>query len=166
MVALALAPIRSGSLPRCRYQEQASPQTLAEGLAEYYGRNRERVLPPQSLPPDSAALFRSHDICHVIFGLDTTLADEAMADVRTLLSCDVGWGRYAKYMVSDPEAKAIFKQVGYLNAFWITVRTIPRTLRAVAEAWRAPNRWPWEPPESFFERPLCDLRQEFRIRVL
>jgi len=34
----------------------------------------------------AAALFRSHDICHVIFGLDTVLADEVMADLRTPLS--------------------------------------------------------------------------------
>jgi hypothetical protein len=30
------------------------------------------------LSDESAELFRSHDICHVIFGLDTTFADEAM----------------------------------------------------------------------------------------
>ncbi len=46
---------------------------------------------PSALAPESAALFRRHDICHVIFGLDTTIADEAMADTRTMLSCDVGF---------------------------------------------------------------------------
>jgi hypothetical protein len=57
-----------------------------------------------------------------------------MADVRTLLSCDVGWRRYARYMTSDPEAQAIFKQLGYAKAVWTTIRVIPRLLRAVAEA--------------------------------
>jgi hypothetical protein len=46
---------------------------------------------------ESAEPFRSHDICHVIFGLDTTFADEAMVDTRTLLSCDVGVRKYVRW---------------------------------------------------------------------
>jgi len=165
MVALALAPNRSTSVP-CRYQAQNSSQTLAEGLAEYYARNRGRVMPPSSLPPESAALFRSHDICHVIFGLDTTLSDEAMADTRTLLSCDVGWSRYAAYLASDPEAKAVFKATGYLTVLWGTIKTIPRLSRAVVEQLRMPKRWPWLPPENYQNRTLADLRREYGIRVI
>ena len=166
MVALALSPAGFAAPPRCRYQAQDSRQTLAEGLAEYYACNAGRVLPPKALPAQSAELFRRHDICHVIFGLDTTLADEAMADTRTLLSCDVGWRRYAAYLASDPEAKAIFKEVGYLTVLWGTLRSVPRLLRAVAEAWRAPKRWPWDVPEAFQSRTLSDLRREFGIRVI
>jgi hypothetical protein len=166
MVALALAPTGPRSARRLRYQAQDSQQTLAEGLAEYYAGNRGRVAPPEALAPDSAALFRSHDICHVIFGLDTTLDDEAMADVRTLFSCDVGWRRYARYMTGDPEAKAIFKELGYAKAVWTTIRLIPRILRAVAEAVRMRKRWPWTPPEVYQGRTLSDLRNEFGIRVI
>jgi hypothetical protein len=166
MVALAFSPPAAIAKPRCRYQEQDSPQTLAEGLAEYYAVNGERVSPPQSLPPESQALFRNHDVCHVIFGLDTTLADEGMADVRTLLSCDVGWGTYARYMTSDPEAKAIFKDLGYARAIWATLVIVPRMLRAIGEAWRSPKRWPWEAPSSYFDRRLGDLRRDYGIRLI
>jgi hypothetical protein len=166
MVALTLAPSGHRTEPRRRYQAQDSDQTLAEGLAEYYVQNRGRVLPPEALAPESAALFRSHDMCHVIFGLDTTLDDEGMADVRTLLSCDVGWRRYARYMTSDPEAKAIFRELGYAKAVWTTLRVIPRMLRAVSEAIRMRKRWPWIPPEEYQGRSLSDLRREFGIRVI
>src|SRR5579863_1919853 len=101
---------------RLRYQQQDSALTLSEGLEEYYAANVGKVVRPRDLPPESADLFRSHDMCHVVFGLSTTLDDEAMADVRTLLSCDVGWRRYARYMTSDPAAKAIFKELGYLKS--------------------------------------------------
>jgi len=165
MVALAVSP-SAAAAKRCRYQEQDSPQTLAEGLAEYYAVNGERVAPPPSLPPESRALFRNHDVCHVIFGLDTTLADEGMADVRTLLSCDVGWRTYARYMTSDPEAKAIFKELGYARAVWATLIIIPRMLRAVGESWRTSKRWPWEAPADYFDRPLADLRRDYGIRLI
>jgi hypothetical protein len=166
MGALALSPSRAAARRRCAYQAQDSQQTLAEGLAEYYAVNGARVSPPPTLPPESQALFRNHDICHVIFGLDTTLADEGMADVRTLLSCDVGWRNYARYMTSDPEAKAVFKQLGYVRAIWTTLVIIPRMVRASWEAWRTPKRWPWAPPQSYFERSLADLRREYAIRLI
>jgi hypothetical protein len=111
-------------------------------------------------------LFRNHDVCHVIFGLDTTLADEGMADVRTLLSCDVGWRRYGRYMTGDPQAKAIFQELGYVRAAWATLIIIPRMVRAVREAWRMPKRWPWEAPTDHFDRSLADLRREYRIRLI
>lgn len=166
MVALALSPSKRDARTRYRYQEQESMQTLAEGLAEYYAANGPRVCPSASLPSESRALFRSHDLCHVIFGLDTSLADEGMADVRTLLSCDVGWRRYTHYMTSDRAAKAIFKELGYARAAWVMVIIVPRLLRAIAEGWRMTRKWPWEPPVALFERTLADLRRDYGIRLL
>ena len=69
----------SSNQARLGYQRQHSPQTLAEGLEEYYSANIGRVTRPNALPPESARLFRSHDMCHVIFGLNTAPADEALA---------------------------------------------------------------------------------------
>jgi hypothetical protein len=166
MVALALSPARLSAEPRCLYQAQDSTQTLAQGLAEYYAQNSGRVLPPDKLTPDSAALFRSHDMCHVIFGLDTTFEDEAMADTRTMLSCDVGWNHYVKYLASNAEAQAILKAVGVLAFVRGTIKATPRLMRAVREAWRMQERWPWVPPEEYQSRTLADLRREYGIRVI
>ena len=148
------------------YREQDSRQTLAEALAEYYAANEGIIARPADLPSDSAALFKSHDMCHVIFGLDTTLADEAMADTRTMLSCDVGAAKYALYLGADPQARKILKEVGLAGFLLGTVRAVPRMLRAVVEAFRMKKKWPWEPPDSFQFRPLGELRREFGIRVI
>src|SRR6185437_9214355 len=131
------------------YQRQDSPQSLVEGLAEYYAANQGRVTRPADLPAESAALFRSHDICHVIFGLDTSLADETLVDTRTLLSCDVGARRYAAYLASDPQARALFREAGWARIVWMTLLCVPRILRAAFEALRMRKRWPWVPPEAY-----------------
>jgi hypothetical protein len=165
MVALVIRPYAVGSAQRHRYQEQDSQQTLAEGLEEYYRINRGVVSRPATLPPASAALFRSHDLCHVIFGLDTTLADETMADTRTLLSSDVGWRTYAGYL-NDPLAQAVFEELGIGRALLATLRTLPRILRAFRETRRMAKKWPWRPPEAYQSRTLGDLRREFGIRVI
>ncbi len=148
------------------YQQQDSALTLAEGLQEYYAANAGRVIPTENLPDESIELFRSHDTCHVIFGLDTTFADEALADARTLFSCDIGVRRYLAYLAQDKQVQALFKEFGYLKSAWITVRSMPRICRAAAEAWRMKKRWPWMPPPSFQSRTLADLRREFGIRVV
>ena len=151
---------------RLGYQRQDSVQTLAEGLEEYYLANVGRVTRPNALPADSAPLFRSHDMCHVIFGLNTAPDDEALADTRTIVSCDVGARRYLDYLMRDQQAKALFKEFGYLRSVWVTVLAVPRICRAIAEAWRMKRRWPWTPPEAFQDRALADLRDEFGIRVI
>lgn len=148
------------------YQQQDSRQTLDEGLEEYYRANVGRVTRPSDLPPDSAMLFLSHDMCHVIFGLNTAPDDEAMADTRTLLSCDVGARRYLAYLATNKEAQKIFREFGYLRSVWVTIAALPRIGRAIAETRRMNKRWPWTPPESFQRRTLADLREEFGIRVV
>ena len=147
------------------YKVRDSQQTLAEALEEYYQANLGVVARPSSLPAESAVLFRSHDICHVIFGLDTTLADETIADTRTLLSTDVGWGKYLTYF-NDPLARAVFKTLGLWRSLLVTIRTAPRIMRAIQETRNMKKKWPWLPPESFLDRTLADLRSEFGIRMI
>ena len=149
-----------------RYQQQDSTQTPADGLEEYYAANVNKVVRPRDLPPESVALFRSHDMCHVVFGLNTTLDDEAMADVRTLLSCDVGVRHYAAYLATDKQAQALFRELGYLNSIWVTILALPRICLAAFEAFRMRKRWPWTPPGSFQNRSLAELRKEFGIRLV
>jgi len=148
------------------YRCQDSALKLAEGLAEYYATNVGTVTRPADLPPESAALFRSHDICHVIFGLGTSLSDEALADIRTFLSCDVGLRRYLKYLRTNAEAQAIFAKLGHGRAAWITLLSLQRILRAIAASWSMRKKWPWVPPECFQQRSLADLRTEFGIRIV
>ena len=154
------------SVAHLRYQQQDCALTLAEGLEEYYAANAGRVVRPRDLPAESFVLFRNHDMCHVIFGLDTTLADEALADTRTLFSCDVGVRRYLAYLAQDKQAQALFKEFGYLRSTWAMVLALPRIWRAAVDAWRMKKRWPWIPPESFQSRTLADLRREFGICVV
>ena len=149
-----------------RYRRQNSPQTLAEGLEEYYAANVGRVTPPSRLPAGTVALAVSHDICHVIFGLDTTAPDEAMVNVRTLLACDIGLADYSRSVIEDPVALPLFTGFGVARGVWAMAATPPRIYLAALDARRMSSRWPWVPPGSFHHRPLADLRQAFGIHVV
>lgn len=151
---------------RLAYQQQDTRQTLDEALGEYYVANKGRVRPPAELDPDSAELFTSHDMCHVIFGLDTTLADETIADFRTVLGCDVGVLRYSRYLLTNKEAQQIFADLGYATAARSLIVNSPRILAAIAASFRQKKKWPWLPPAEFHGRTLGELRREFGIRVI
>ncbi|MEM1241888.1 MAG: hypothetical protein AAGI45_18810, partial [Cyanobacteria bacterium P01_H01_bin.26] len=58
-----------------RYMDKNSPQTLREGLAEYYALNPQ-VTDPATQPSDFAKILRAHDVGHVIYGCDTGMYDE------------------------------------------------------------------------------------------
>ena len=73
--------------------------TRAEAQAAYDFANAGNGFQPGTLPEASAGRFACHDVCHVISGLDTTLAGDAMADLRTILSCNDGVKRNSQSIV-------------------------------------------------------------------
>ena len=146
------------------YQQPQSLLTLRQGLQEYYAVH-ENVTPPTEHRPEAAALFRGHDMGHVVFGTTTNLLDEARTDTWFLFGCDVGFVGYSKYLTL-PESKAAFATIGWggviRNAWPIT--------KAMWNVWRRTKRmrkpWPWQPPQTLLDRPLVSLRHEFGIDVV
>ena len=74
------------------------------------------------------------------------------------------WDPYDSRFAADPWP--VFRRVGYATIALANLRENARIGRALAEAARAPKRWPWSPPEAFFQRRLRDLRAEFGIEVI
>jgi hypothetical protein len=157
---------RESAEARPAYQTQESKQTLAEGLAEYHHVNMGTVFPAESLQPESAVFFRSHDLCHVLFGLGTSASDEAVVDTRIMVGSTVSSRAYVGSYKSIPELKQIFEKNGFWTLAAGSLRAVPRMLRALLEARRMPEKWPWVPPESYLTRTLEDLRREYKIRII
>ena len=149
---------------RAAYLTQDSQQTLREGLEEF----RAGIPKPfGGNDPSSPVgqLFQCHDICHVVFGLSTDLRDEVLADTWAILGTTAGFWCYLDYLkVSDPQA--IFKEIGIWRSVAVTVKMLPRVLRAyVREQHQLQKPWPWDQHDHFLDRPLKDIRDEFQICV-
>ncbi len=124
------------------------------------------MLQASKLSAEGTALFFSHDICHVIFGLDTTIRDEVLADFWTVFASDVGLRRYLRYLRETPEAKELFRAIGYGKAVLWTIRAFPEIAKVWLRSRRMSKKWPWLVPDSFWIRPLNTLRHDFNIRVI
>ncbi|HIG39444.1 MAG TPA: hypothetical protein EYQ14_02715 [Gammaproteobacteria bacterium] len=148
------------------YQIQDSGMTLREGLAEYYQVNPGLSDPNTIEDPVSAAYFRNHDASHVFFGTHTGVLNEAINDLLTLWGVDVPYKDYITGFTATQESKSILKQllnISIIVTLWQTIRLIPAVRRNAKAMTR---RWPWAPPDDYYERPLCDLRTEFGYQVL
>jgi len=120
---------------------------------------------PSQLPEDSAHFFRSHDIAHVVFGLDTTLDDEALADAWTLLGTDVGLWRYLTYLRTNREAQQLMKLIGWTRTAWISLRVLPQIPTVWLHSRKMSRKWPWEFNEDFMDMSLKEIRRKFNIRL-
>ncbi|HKW88694.1 MAG TPA: hypothetical protein VJN21_08055 [Candidatus Acidoferrales bacterium] len=148
-----------------RYQEQDCPLTLAQGLQEYY-EGHPGLFRPAQLSEESARFFRSHDAAHVFFGLDTTLDQEALADFWTMFGSDVGIRRYIGYLVSNPEAKQLLKEIGWPKTIALTFQAVPKALKVWLRARKMSQKWPWEPGDGLRDRPLGQIRREMNLKLL
>lgn len=150
---------------RFRYQEQDCPLTLAQGLQEYY-EGHPGLFRPAELSSESARFFRSHDTAHVIFGLDTTLDQEALADTWTMFGSDVGIRRYVGYLRTNPEAQQLLKEIGWWKTISLSLQVLPKMLVVWFRSRKMKKKWPWEAGDSFQNAPLAEIRREINLRLL
>ena len=147
------------------YQIEDSSMTLREGLQEYYRVNPGLSDPDTIEDPVSATYFRNHDASHVFFGTHTGDLNEGVNDLLTMWGLDVLYKDYVTGFAATQESKSIAKQFLKLKIFltlWRTVRLIP----AIRRCTKAMNtKWPWTPPQDFYEKPLNELRAEFGYQV-
>ncbi|MBI1818099.1 MAG: hypothetical protein HYR72_24225 [Deltaproteobacteria bacterium] len=147
-----------------KYTCQESPQTLNEGLVEYYARN-PGLLAPERMPAHAARLFREHDAAHVVFGCDTTIRGETLIDSWTIFATTVGLRGYLEYF-RLPQVNQIFTQTGYLRIAIELVRCFPDVIRIMWRSRRLSEKWSWQDHERYLDSPLCDVRAQFSIRIV
>ena len=90
-----------------QYQQQDCAMTLREGIAEY--RAYLTVIDRKIMVDSSESrLLLEHDATHVIFGMDTTLEQEAGLDSWLLWGCQ--WRlSYIRGYGKLPEIKALYR---------------------------------------------------------
>lgn len=146
------------------YTKQRSQLTLREALAEYYRSNPD-LLDPDGMPEDAAQFFRQHDMAHVVFGCDTSLAGEVRADMWTIFGASVGLRGYIEYL-KYPQVNDVFEGLGYWQVAVASARALPDVGRIFLRSRKMQRPWPWDGYEPFLDRTLCDVRGEYGVQVL
>lgn len=146
-----------------QYREQNSPQTLREGLGEYYAANPAfNVEGFLSMPRD---VIEAHDVCHVVFGCAATSADELVVETWTFFGTYIPARKYVA-MAKDGVVGEVARTFGLWRMARRFALSLPRVLRALLATRRLRKKWPHFGYQQFWDVPLCDLRRDFNIRVV
>ena len=150
------------------FQSQDCDITLAEGLEEYRAYLQANGK-KQLVDAPGSTVIRDHDATHVIFGLDTSIEQESMLDSWVFLGTKWKLKELLAYN-KLPEIKQLYKDFrhdpGYFQLFLTTIRLLPIKLKIRKRAKQMNKKWPFVSPDSLMDQKVCDLREEFGIKIL
>ena len=150
------------------FQSQDCDITLAEGLEEYraYLRTNGKK---QLIDKPGSTIIRDHDATHVMFGLDTSIEQESMLDSWVFLGTKWKLKELLAYN-KLPELKQLYKDLrhdpGYFKLIMAAIKLLPIKLKIRKRAKQMNKKWPFVSPDSLMNQRVCDLREEYGIKIL
>ena len=150
------------------FQLQNCDITLAEGLEEYRAYLRANGK-KQLIDKPGSTIIRDHDATHVIFGLDTSIEQESMLDSWVFLGTKWKLKELLAYN-KLPELKQLYKDFwhdpGYFKLIMTAIKLLPIKLKIRKRAKQMKKKWPFVSPDSLMNQRVCDLREEYGIKIL
>ena len=155
-------------MDKLSFQSQDCNITLAEGLEEYRAYLQANGK-KQLIDAPGSTIIRDHDATHVIFGLDTSLEQESMLDSWVFLGTKWKLKELLAYN-KLPELKQLYKDFwrdpGYFRLLMVAIKLVPIKLKIRKRAKQMNKKWPSVSPDSLMDQRVCDLREEFGIKIL
>ena len=151
-----------------RYQQQDCDSTLREGIAEYHAY-LQAIGRKAMVDHAGSRLILEHDATHVIFGMDTSLEQEAGLDTWLIFGCQYQW-QYLLGYAQLPEFKALYKaltkEVGWLLFIKLYWKCLGLKWRIMRRARRMTHKWRFQFPEEWLDHSVASLRAQHGIRIL
>ena len=151
-----------------RYQHQHCEMSLREGVEEYHAY-LEAIGRKRMVDRAGSRLILEHDVTHVVFGMDTSLEQEAGLDTWVIFGCRYQW-RYLRDYGRLPEIKALYKSLVkeggwqlFLKLYWKCLGLKWRIFRRTR---RMSDKWPFQFPEEWLDHSVSALRAQHGIRIL
>ena len=156
------------------YQNEYSDITLREGIDEYrdYLKKNNRHVLGENCSEDEKLTILGHDATHVIFGLDTSLEEEAMLDCWVIFGGGVFKVIKEFYKGSldlketNEKVFDLVKEVGYLKYTYLYLRVIFQKWPKIFFRTRKMKKWSYFFPSDFLEKKISTLREDFNIKIL
>ena len=146
------------------YEDPETPQSLREGLSEYYASD-PTLLAPSNVPGEIAIELRAHDASHVVFGCDTSVRGEVVLARWSLLGAEGAFRIYLRGLRSK-ETRFLFADFfRKVRPLMLLAATFDGA-RAIIRSFSMRRRWPTLDWERHADRPLAEIRREFGIRVV
>ena len=138
-----------------------SQLTLNEALAVF---RREHGLDAKyrDMRAEAQLHFERHDIIHVLFGLNTSIRQEAQADGWTIFGTDIGLKDIREFF-DLPEEKELFDEIGWWEIIKANVRGVPDFFRIAWRSRKLRKKWRWSDNAPYRSMPVGAIRRELGI---
>jgi hypothetical protein len=144
------------------FERRGSDLTLAQGLAVYHSAISQ-LAKERSMSSEAQEFFRCHDAVHVVFGCGTSLNDEAVVKIASILGTTAGLSVLKGYRLH--ESIEVYRRLP-VRAILLSIAQSPVLVsRTVVRCLRQSKRWPWNDFDHYLDMPLSQIRREFGIRV-
>ncbi|MEO7150676.1 MAG: hypothetical protein ABIX46_03020, partial [Burkholderiaceae bacterium] len=153
---------RMSTRPTHRFESPDSVQTLSEALAEYV-QTAPNLKRGPSLSAEAQAFFSSHDVVHVVYGCGTSMVDEAVVKLATLLGTTGGVDALKGYR--EPDALDIYRDLPWADTLVALLLSPYLIARTIWRCHRQCAKWPWVGYDEHLNTPLKQLREGFGIAV-
>ncbi|WP_298465125.1 hypothetical protein [uncultured Erythrobacter sp.] len=139
-----------------------SDLTLEEALDAFRKENNLEAK-YRDMREEAQTHFERHDIIHVLFGLDTSIRQEAQADGWTLFGTDISL-RHIREFFDLPEEKELIEDIGWWEITKAYFRGIPDYFRIAWQSRKLRKKWRWSDHAAYRSRRVGEIRQEFGIK--
>jgi ubiquinone biosynthesis protein Coq4 len=112
-----------------------------------------------SMPMMSAILS---DVCHIIFGCDTSLVGEAKVEQWTINSTNFSFQEYVNTTLSTEATR----QVSLLQITVQGILNIFPLIRTYLAAKKVKSKWSFYNYPNYLDRNISEIRQEFNIQIV
>ena len=156
------------------YQKKSCELTLKEGIEEYrsYLRENNRHVLGENCSEDEKLTILSHDATHVIFGLDTSLEEEAMLDCWVIFGGGVFKVIKEFYKGSldlketNEKVFDLVKEVGYLKYSYLYLRVVFRKWPKIFFRTRKMKKWDYFFSLNLLNSKISKIREDYNINIL
>ncbi|PZD75357.1 hypothetical protein C1752_00128 [Acaryochloris thomasi RCC1774] len=146
------------------YLNPNSTQTLREGVRELRAHEGATSDAAENVVPDLSDDIDMHDAIHVLFGCPTNLLGEIIAHVWTAFGTTVKMQDMHRVNMHDDHQQVLSK-IGYGRLIKTWLSSLPRIIATLISAMAMKHRWPAEDYTFYLDQRLCDLRENFGIRL-
>ena len=156
------------------YQNEYCDLTLREGIEEYrnYLKINNRHVLGENCSEDEKLTILGHDATHVIFGLDTSLEEEAMLDCWVLFGGNVLQVIKEFYKGSldlketNEKVYDLAKEVGYLKYTYLYLRVIFQKWPKIFFRTRNMKKWDYFFSLNLLDSKISKIREDYNINIL
>ena len=156
------------------YQNEYCDLTLREGIDEYrdYLKKNNRHVLGENCSEAEKLNILCHDATHVIFGLDTSLEEEAMLDCWIFFGGDY-FKVTMKYFKGSLDIKEtnekvfdLVKEVGYLKYTYLYLRVMFKKWPKIFFRTRKMKKWDYFFSPNLLDSKISKIRKEYNINIL